>query len=148
MKDGETFRWPVVRMYHVVWLQHLEQGRATWNDEATRLKLLRAFVWHRTATSYQTSATPTTTTSQPPTQASRHTGPFRLTAQPVNRACIAYNQGLCTNNAAHRTDIHVCSFCLQVSHRLCQHSELNCKCKILTNGPEGPQAIDPPPHLG
>ena len=23
VEDGETFRWPVVRVYHVVWLQHL-----------------------------------------------------------------------------------------------------------------------------
>ena len=39
MEDGETFRWPVVRAYHSVWLQHLEQGRATWDDEVMRLKL-------------------------------------------------------------------------------------------------------------
>ena len=35
MEDCETFRWPMVRAYHAVWLQHLEQGRATWDDEAT-----------------------------------------------------------------------------------------------------------------
>ena len=29
MKDCDTFRWPMVRAYHAVWLQHLEQGRAT-----------------------------------------------------------------------------------------------------------------------
>ena len=28
MEDGETFGWPMVRAYHAVWLQHLEQGRA------------------------------------------------------------------------------------------------------------------------
>ena len=39
MEYGETFGWPMVRAYHTVWLQHLEQGRATWNDEVTRLKL-------------------------------------------------------------------------------------------------------------
>ena len=32
MADGENFGWPIVRVYHTVWLQHLEQGRATWND--------------------------------------------------------------------------------------------------------------------
>ena len=45
MEDGETFGWPMLRAYHFVWLQHLEQGRATWNDEATWLKLCRALVW-------------------------------------------------------------------------------------------------------
>ena len=32
MEDGETFGWPVVRVYHMAWLQHLEQGRVTWDD--------------------------------------------------------------------------------------------------------------------
>ena len=48
MEDGETFGWPV-RAYHAVWLQHIEQGRATWEDETTRLKLHRSLVWHRMA---------------------------------------------------------------------------------------------------
>ena len=146
MEDGETFGWPVVRAYHVVWLRHLEQCKATWDDEATRLKLHRVLVWHRMAPSSQLSSTPTTTTPQAPTRAPRRTGPFRLTAQPGDQACVAYNQGLCTSNAAHPTDLHVCSFCLQVTHRLCQHSGLNCKCKMLTkNGHGGPQAINWPP---
>ena len=55
MEDGETFGWPTVGAYHMVWLQHLEQGRATWGDETTRLKLCRALIWHRTAPSSQHS---------------------------------------------------------------------------------------------
>ena len=49
MEDGDTFVWPMIRVYHAVWLQHLEQGRAIWDDEATRLKLHRSLVWHRIA---------------------------------------------------------------------------------------------------
>ena len=49
MEDGETFGWPMVGAYHAVWLQYLEQGKATWNNEATRLKLCRSLVWHRIA---------------------------------------------------------------------------------------------------
>ena len=41
--------WPVVRAYHAVWLQHLEQSRATWEDDGIRLMLKRALVWHRVA---------------------------------------------------------------------------------------------------
>ena len=65
MEDGETFRWPTVRAYNVVWLQHLEQGRAIWDDETTRLKLRRVLVWHRMAPSSQPSPTPATTPQAP-----------------------------------------------------------------------------------
>ena len=65
--DVETFGWHMVRAYHAVWLQHQEQGRVTWNDEATRLKLCRALVWHRIAPSSQPSAKPATKTPQAPT---------------------------------------------------------------------------------
>ena len=71
IEDGETFGWPVVRVYNTVWLQHLEQGRATWNDEVTRLKLRWALVLHRIAPSPQPSATPATNTPQAPTRAPR-----------------------------------------------------------------------------
>ena len=145
MEDGETFRWPVVRAYHAVWLQHLEQGRATWDDEATRLKLCRALVWHRMAPSSQPSATPATTTPQALTRGPRHMDP----THPADQACVAYNQVLCTSNVAHPANLHVCSFCLQTAHKLCQHTELTCKHKILRqNGPWGSQAIDcPPPYI-
>ena len=56
MEDEETFGWPIVRAYHAVWLQHLEQGRASWNDEITRHKLQWALVWHRIASSLQPPA--------------------------------------------------------------------------------------------
>ena len=136
MEDGETFGWPVVRAYHAVWLQHLEQGRAMWHNETTKLKLRRALVWHRIAPSSQPRSTPASTTPQAPIRALRHMGPFRLTAQPGDQACITYNQGLCTSNAAHQADLHMCSFCLQATHRLCQHYELNCNHKALSrNGP-------------
>ena len=44
MEDGETSRWPIVLAYHAAWHQHLEQGRATWEDEV-RFKPRRALVW-------------------------------------------------------------------------------------------------------
>ena len=47
MEDGEHYGWPMVRVYHAAWLQNIEQGRAAWRDEATKLKLQRALVWHR-----------------------------------------------------------------------------------------------------
>ena len=49
MADGEVYGWPVVLAYHAAWLQHLEQGRAMWGDDDTKLKLRHACVWHRVA---------------------------------------------------------------------------------------------------
>ena len=80
MEDGETFGWPVVRPYHAVMLQHLEHGITTWNDEVTRLWLLRTLVWHRIAPSPKPSATPATNTPQPPTQTPKCTGLFTVLA--------------------------------------------------------------------
>ena len=37
MEDWEHYGWPVVRAYHVAWLQHIEQGRVAWGDEAVIL---------------------------------------------------------------------------------------------------------------
>ena len=76
MEDGETFGWPVVRAYYTAWLQHLEQGRATWDDEVTRLKLRRALVWHRIALPTKPQPSAAQSTNQPiaPTRAPRHTG--------------------------------------------------------------------------
>ena len=59
--------------------------------------------------------------------------PEPLGAHPTgDRAGVAYNHGLCITNVAYSADLHVCSFCLQTALRLCQHSELNCKSKMLT----------------
>ena len=44
--------------YHAVWLQHIEQGRATWGDEVTRLDLRRSLVWYRLAPSIEPSPAP------------------------------------------------------------------------------------------
>ena len=111
MEDGETFTWPMVRAYHAVWLQHIEQGRTTWGDETTHLKLHRALVWQKMAPSSQPSPT-TVTTPQAHTQTPRHT------AHTGDWACIAYNQGLCNINVAHPADLHMCSYCLK---NACRH---------------------------
>ena len=65
-EDVETFVWPMVGAYLVVW--HLEQSRATWNGEVMRLKLRRSLVWHRIAsrTSPQPSATNSRLQLKPP----------------------------------------------------------------------------------
>ena len=37
-KDVEVYSWIVVRVYHVAWLQLLEQGQVTWGDDTKRVQ--------------------------------------------------------------------------------------------------------------
>ena len=53
MEDGEAYGWPVVRDFHSTWLQHIEMGRAAWDDHTTTLKLRCTLVWHRVASPMQ-----------------------------------------------------------------------------------------------
>lgn len=45
MTDAEVYRWAPVRVYHVVWLHHIEHGQAKCSDVDTKLKFCRALVW-------------------------------------------------------------------------------------------------------
>ena len=49
MEDGETYGWPVVRDFYSTWLQHIDMGRATWDDHVTKMKLRWTLMWHRVA---------------------------------------------------------------------------------------------------
>ena len=53
----------------------------------------------------QPSATHATSTPQAPSRAPRCTGPFSVMAQPGDRACVAYNQGLCSCNPIQLTSM-------------------------------------------
>ena len=122
MEDGECFGWPTVRAYHAVWLQNIEQGRATWDDQPTCLKLHRSLVWHMLAPSSQPSSTPTST-PQAPTRAPECTANPCI-VNPGDRACVAFNQGMCSYNVGHPADLHVCSYCLTTTSRLWSHVEV------------------------
>ena len=125
MHDGQRFGWPAIRNFHGVWLQHIEQGRATWGDEVTRLDLRRSLVWHRLAPSAEPSSTPVST-SQAPSRGPRRTD-NPCVAHIGDQACVAFNQGTCTSNAGHPADLHVCSHCLKTTRRLWNHPELICR---------------------
>ena len=64
MEDGEHYGWLAVRAYHVAWFQHLEQGWAMSGDEAIKLKLCHALMWHPVMLATKDIATP----SQPAKQ--------------------------------------------------------------------------------
>ena len=109
MEDGEAYNWSMARSYHVAWLQHVEQGQATWDDQATKFKLRRALIWHCILPPTKASSAP----SQPSRQQSAankvhwKTGPHSEPAKPGDKACAAF-KGQCVNNASHLSDLHIC----------------------------------------
>ena len=46
-EDGEAYGWPVANAFNATWLQHIEMGRAIWDNQNTKLKLRLAFMWHQ-----------------------------------------------------------------------------------------------------
>ena len=56
MEDREVYGWPLVRDFHSTWLQHIEMGRATWDNHATKLKLRHTLVLCRVTSPNQGSS--------------------------------------------------------------------------------------------
>ena len=46
MADAELYGWETVWAFHAVWLQQMEQGRASWKDAELKLGFRCALVWH------------------------------------------------------------------------------------------------------
>ena len=66
MEDAESYGWELIRAYHAIWLQQLEQGRVSWPDEEKKMKYHRALVWHHVmATAKPISAPPRQNHQQP-----------------------------------------------------------------------------------
>ena len=77
MEDSKHYGWPVIRACNAAWLQHVEQSWAVWGDEAVKLRLWHALVWHHVVAStdsYQASTAPLTVGQFPPTSPSLHQG--------------------------------------------------------------------------
>ena len=60
LQDVDVYGWKVVREYHAAWLQLLEQGWATWQDEGERAELRRFMVWSQPSFSSRFSHPPPT----------------------------------------------------------------------------------------
>ena len=46
MGDAELYGWERVRDYHGVWLNQLEQGWATWEDEEEKVRFWHGLIWY------------------------------------------------------------------------------------------------------
>lgn len=49
MGNTDVYVWPVMRLYHTVWLQQLKNGHASWSDAETKLNFRCALVWNATS---------------------------------------------------------------------------------------------------
>ena len=86
MADTELYGWEDVRAFHAIWLQQMEQGRATWKDGYLKLTYRRALVWHQPAPSRKPDAA-----NLPAWLPTKTTNPFNITAKLGSKACQAYS---------------------------------------------------------
>ena len=116
MEDGEAYGWSMVLSYHATWLQHLEQGWASWGDHATKLKLSHALLWHLVAPSSNAPAAPSQLCKQPPAanRTQRKREPYGGLAKPRSKASAVFNKGQCAENTSHPAKLHVCSYCFHM----------------------------------
>ena len=50
MADTEHYGWEQIRAFYAMWLNELEQGRVSWDDDKAKLKFRWAIVWHSAST--------------------------------------------------------------------------------------------------
>ena len=104
--------WTTVHHAHIVVLQDIERGKATWRD-SDRIKKIRIQNAARVIT-----AKPASTNSKAP----KHTGKEKI--------CVGFNDGTCKQHGDHVVDNiihkHACTFCYQEVKRFCHHRMQDC----------------------
>ena len=51
MADAEMYRWEKMHAFHGVWMNQIDQGQYTWQDDDEKLKFRWALVWHNSLSS-------------------------------------------------------------------------------------------------
>ena len=125
MCDAQLYGWQRVRAFHGVWLNQLEQGRATWQDEE-KLRFRCAIVWHPATSS---SATSSATRPSGGWKTHKAESEYNAPARPGTKACEAYNEGRCNNGAAHPDQLHIGTHSLTTVNCAFPHLEKDCNRK-------------------
>jgi len=112
MADAMKYNWELVRSYHGMLLQMIEQGRFSWGQDTTFLR-------------EQNLRAPLPTNIQTNTQQHQDRAVF---------FCAGYQTGACYEVAAEHdsnqgTVHHVCAYCLRRAGKSCYHPEMDCKRK-------------------
>ena len=102
MADAELYGWGAVHAFQAVWLQQMDQGRATWKDWDLKLTFHCALVWHQSAPSHKPAAV-----MLPARQPTKMTTPYNIMAKLGSKACMAYNKDGCTHAKQHPKDLQV-----------------------------------------
>ena len=102
MEDAEANGGEPVRAYHTVWLQQLEQGRASWSDEDHKMKYCRALAWYHVMATPPPPFCQNRQQPQPaPGKAQRRGDTFIHMSKPCDMVCLAYDRGACSDNPSH-----------------------------------------------
>lgn len=116
MADAMEYPWPLVRSYHGVLLQLIEQGRFSWGQSTQEIREQ----YLRSPTLYQPPH------QQPHAQYSV-TGAVQYCAPFQSGSCSeAGPQHMSQRGLVH----HVCAFCLKKAGKSCAHPESACKRKL------------------
>jgi hypothetical protein len=135
MEDAETHPWELVRSAHCVFLQQVETGTITWEDDAARQAIRRAHI-HIPALA-SASAT-TSRKSRPPTRKVKspratfeYNPPGKVMAKAGDKVCADYNGKGCNKLKQHPERLHACQYCFTNESRICRHPLRMCKRKVL-----------------
>ena len=94
MGDAEFYGWERVRAYYEVWLNQLEQGQATWEEEEENIRFWYALIWYPSVSAFAASSTSVALS----TRKQQKLGfAYSALARPGMKACKAFNGGSCTN---------------------------------------------------
>ena len=126
MGDTEIYGWERVRAYHGVWLNKLEQDWATWGDEVEKVRFQHDIIWHSTTSA---PSPPSTSVVSGAEKQIKLGFTYNTPARLGMKSCKAFNEGNCTNAAAHTNQLHVCSHCLAMVGRTFTHQEIDCNRK-------------------
>ena len=130
MVDASMYGWEPLQAYNGLWLKQLENGRAEWQDADLKLAYRRALVWN----SIQTGLPTPHMSAAPQQNENKETLSKPVPSTPPPQVpklvfcSIKGNVGL--DPAAHPSERHICTYCLDMVNHVCLHKERFCRCKV------------------
>ena len=126
MSDAQLYGWKCTRAFHVVFCNQLEQGRCTWFDEEAKMQFRRTLVWHP---AHSSNACTNATRTSPKSRQRHSQASYNASVKPGTKACRAFNQGKCDNQASHGKQHYICAYFLGAVTRAYPHTEEDCNRK-------------------
>jgi hypothetical protein len=122
MKDATKYQWEDIRSYHGIWLQHIESGRAKWEDAHIAQELRQDFIFN----SSKASRAPAKADFKPRSFKDSSPASQSFNAPPGTTACSQFQHKKCQHKDTHGKAHHICAFCLKMTRKMYNHPEADC----------------------